>query len=109
MTSLTASIDEDRAETAARRIVLAYEILDELSDHAEDDDALHSEAISVGLICMAIVCEGVGVPETEALLQFRSVYRLVRKIRKRLGKNATAAQVISEMHLDQRNERRRRK
>lgn len=107
--TLTSSIDVDRAETVARRIELAYELLDTLAGHFEDSDDLQAEAIGVGFMVQALVCTAIKIPESSALLDFQRVYRLVVKARKRLGEKATARELLTEIHLDQGKERRRKR
>jgi hypothetical protein len=98
---LLASIDPSRAESISRKIVLAYNILDDQAAHADESDELRAEAIATGFIAQAIACQSNGIPQTEALAQFRAFLRMVYATSKRLGPTATAREVITEMHLEQ--------
>lgn len=95
-------IDGVAAEKAAERIVLAYELADDLAAFAEDNDVKYATALTVAKIVLAYGLLQIDVPEREAISDFGKAYRTVRRRMRKLGKGARLSEVMTEMHLDQR-------
>lgn len=86
---------------------MAYELLDMLGEFSIDGEHSYAETLNVLMLVMGLACDGVQVPEMVALSEFQTVLKLVKKHRKRLGPKATARELITEMHLDHRKDRKR--
>ncbi len=100
-------IDAAAADVAATRIVLAYEIGDAMSDFADEQPELMASALTVAQIVTCFGLLQIGMPEKEAVSAFAKVFRAVRRRTKKVGANARLSDVLTEMHLDQRPERKR--
>lgn len=96
------AIDERAASRAAERIVLAYEIADQMSEFAGDSQEQYAAALTVGQIVIAFGMLQVGMTDKQAIAEFGKAFRLVRRRASRLGKDSKLSEVMTEMHLDQR-------
>lgn len=101
---LSLDTDDQVSAKACDRIVLAYELADVMSDYAEQTDA--AEPITIGQIVICFAMLQHKYPERKALSEFGKCYRLVRRAMKRYGDDCRLRDVLVEMHLDQRKERR---
>lgn len=95
-------IDERAATRAAERIVLAYEIADQMSEFALDSQEQYAAALTVAQIVVAFGMLQIGMTDKQAMSEFGKAFRVVRRRARRLGKDAKLSEVMTEMHLDQR-------
>ncbi len=100
-------VDIEAADRAADRIVLAYELADMLADYADEDVELHAAALSTAQIVVIFGILQFGMPEKVAVAEFARGFRMVRKHMKKLGKDVRLRDVLTEMSLDHRRERKR--
>lgn len=93
------TIDWDAASRAADQLVLAYEIGDAISAHAEDIVELQAAALTITQIVTAYGLINLGINEKVAWKEFLGVFRATERVMKRLGENARLGEVITEMSL----------
>ena len=95
-------VDTTAAQRAADRIMLAYEIADQMSEFAFDSSEQYATALTVAQIVVAFGMLQIGMTDKQALSEFGKAFRLVRRRAASLGKDAKLSEVMTEMHLDQR-------
>lgn len=93
------AIDWDHAETAAARIVLAYEIGDAMAEYAGEFSELQAAAVTILQIVAVFNLVHMGVTEKQATAEYARAFRLIKKHIKRLGDGARLADVLAELHL----------
>jgi len=101
------NVDWDAAEAAAARIVLAYEIGDSMADYSGEFTEMQASAVTVLMVVASFSLLQLGVNEKQAVGEFARAFRTVRGRLKKIGKDATLKELITEMHLDQRKGRSR--
>lgn len=95
------AVDWEKADVASNRILLAYELADALATYTGDSSEQYAAAITISMIVSAFALLETGVTETQAMSQFRTAFRIVRRIRNRLGpKDCRLRDVLTEMHLE---------
>ncbi len=95
------AVDWEKADVASNRIVLAYELADALHSYTGDSAEQYASALTVNMIVTAFALLETGVTETQAVSQFRTAFRIVRKNRNRIGaKQCVLRDVLTEMHLE---------
>lgn len=101
-------IDWEAADAAANRIVFAYEIADVMSEFSGEYTEQQMEAITVLHLTTSFALLQLGVNEKQAVSEFARAFRTTRRAIKRAGADPRLRDVITEMHLDHRNDRNRR-
>lgn len=101
----TTRVDWEQAEVAAARIVLAYEIGDAMVDYAGDSTERQAAAVSVLMVVAAFTLQQLRVTEKQATSQFLASLKATRARCRKLGKDATLKEILTELHLDQRKAR----
>jgi hypothetical protein len=96
---LTSCIDWNKASKSADQVVLAYEIGDAISAHAEDIVELQADALVITQIVTAYGLINLGVNEKVGWTEFLRIFRATQRVMEKLGKDARLSDVVVEMGL----------